>query len=633
MARSIGSLRSSSACPLFFGLLAMLSTVSSVTRAFAAGATAQPTDEMAISGSPRELIPQTQASEAGILNGLHVSGYGNQTFGMWQNPTALRDFTPSRNNLGVSRSLLQVDENYRFNENNTFFMREWFVYEPPYSFDSANIKNYSLGITPALQGITANRGTPSYGHFMNDWNNVYSVRDAWWENKQGPLTLFVGNQTVVWGESLAFRVGDVVNPTDTTWAFGFANLEQSRVPQWMIHPILNVPELGPLSSNFIEAVVEPGFAPLWYENDYADGRYYQEGIKAGRVAIGAPSAERGPSSRFDIHYDNQAKFGLNAPLLTGGFTAQPAAHEFWSCTQLAGLVRPGFIPKGTPQRNCNLGFSKNNDPLGITGDQSLVDIGSWRIPGMQPQNWNVGARYHTLLGATELTALYYLDNTYGLAEGFPGSLRWTPFTNLWNYFYPQVNEVGLTANRPLPVPGSFSEVLPLIGRAEAVYVNHQSFPDMRPTSLSAVRYSDVVKWMAAIDMDQAYAPWLTSTGNLTANLEADDFITMDNAKTMPFNGNDVSEANNKNEVNLLFNLGTSWWWGDFEPTWTMIYNPKGNTFLLFPAIVLNPPWTKKYFMKLQAIEVLGSDRESAGGGLFKGESLLTAQFQYNFNLL
>jgi hypothetical protein len=44
-------------------------------------------------------------------------------------------------------------------------------------------------------------------------------------------------------------------------------------------------------------------------------------------------------------------------------------------------------------------------------------------------------------------------------------------------------------------------------------------------------------------------------------------------------------------------------------------------------------WTKKYFLKLQAIYVLGSDRESAGGGLFKGESLLTAQLQYNFNLL
>ena len=65
----------------------------------------------------------------------------------------------------------------------------------------------------------------------------------------------------------------------------------------------------------------------------------------------------------------------------------------------------------------------------------------------------------------------------------------------------------------------------------------------------------------------------------------------------------------------------------------MIYAPKGNPFLLFPSFVLNPPWTKKYFMKLRAIELRSGDRESVGGGLFKGESLLTAQLQYNFNLL
>ena len=51
-------------------------------------------------------------------------------------------------------------------------------------------------------------------------------------------------------------------------------------------------------------------------------------------------------------------------------------------------------------------------------------------------------------------------------------------------------------------------------------------------------------------------------------------------------------------------------------------------------MVLNPPWTKKYFMKLQAIEVFGGDNAYVqGGGVLKGQSLLTAQFQYNFNLL
>ena len=56
--------------------------------------------------------------------------------------------------------------------------------------------------------------------------------------------------------------------SDTCWAFGFANLEQSRVPQWMIHPILNLPEAGPFNSNFAEAIIQPGWQPnYWPEQE------------------------------------------------------------------------------------------------------------------------------------------------------------------------------------------------------------------------------------------------------------------------------------------------------------------------------------------------------------------------------
>jgi hypothetical protein len=144
-------------------------------------------------------------------------------------------------------------------------------------------------------------------------------------------------------------------------------------------------------------------------------------------------------------------------------------------------------------------------------------------------------------------------------------------------------------------------------------------------------WSDVVKYMLAVDLDQAYAPWLTSTGNLSANLEVLHSIVMDNAKTF-YLGNDLNSHQLKNDVSVLFNIGTSWWWSDFAPTWTMIWNPKGDNFALFPSIILNPPWTKKYFMKLQAIELLGGDKEW-GTGLFKGQNYLIAQFQYNFNVM
>jgi hypothetical protein len=53
---------------------------------------------------------------------------------------------------------------------------------------------------------------------------------------------------------------------------------------------------------------------------------------------------------------------------------------------------------------------------------------------------------------------------------------------------------------------------------------------------------------------------------------------------------------------------------------------------MFPSLQLAPPWTDKYLMKLQWIEVLGTDKFEVDGGVFKGRSLLVAQFQYNFTL-
>ncbi len=81
-------------------------------------------------------------------------------------------------------------------------------------------------------------------------------------------------------------------------------------------------------------------------------------------------------------------------------------------------------------------------------------------------------------------------------------------------------------------------------------------------------------------------------------------------------------------------MGTSWYYGDFAPTWTMIYGCKANMFLMFPAITLNPPWTKKYFVKLQAIEILGGDRQAAQvSGSLKGQSFVSALLQYNFDIM
>jgi hypothetical protein len=562
----------------------------------------------------------SSAGESGILSGLHVSGFLSQTFGMWQNPTALRDLTTSRNNLATSRTWLQVDENYQLDQNNSFFMREWFVYEPPYSFNSAN-------------GIGA-RGNYFY--------NQYTVRDAWWQNKWGPLTTYFGNQIVVWGQSLAFRVGDVVNPTDTTWAFGFANLEQSRIPQWMIHPILNLPEFGPTSSNFIEGILIPRYQPMWNSCDYADHRYDGEcNVNAGSVNNGFPAGVGfDPSGRFGVHLTNrldppESTFVLN-PALPGNGAFPPFGEPLQNKRLiLSPINNMFFLCSNAPAIFANPVPPRLRHPCGPGAAAGVINVGQWKIPADTIANWTEGARFHTLVGPAELTAFVY--DPFSM---YPNTYYQQGTNNFRNKFNPELL-TGVTGDMPIPMPSSLSEYLPFVGRAEAVYANHQGVNTWDVIgNPGGVRFTDSVDYMLALDVDQAYAPWLTATGNVSANVEFQDFITLDGANSMmeafgPYTGGaDEGESNIKNNVSMLFNLGTSWLWNDIAPTWTMIFSPKGRTFLLFPSIVLNPPWTKAYFLKLQAIEIMGGDLNySQGGGTFKGESQLLAQFQYNFNLL
>jgi hypothetical protein len=277
---------------------------------------------------------------------------------------------------------------------------------------------------------------------------------------------------------------------------------------------------------------------------------------------------------------------------------------------------------------CMNHLSKHFNTAGALGDGAATDLGRFRIRGYSPQFWNEGLRYHTLIGDTELTSFVFYDNTN---QGVEGSAKWVPYTNLFEYDTAAEVLAGATANRPVPLPETVAEHFPIVAKAEAVYINHKEFDDLRPYVLTTRRFSDVVNWLAALDVTNAYAPWLSSTGDLSANLEMFDSIPLDMAKAM--------DANNRNQVHLLknpvqvlFNAGTSWYYGDIAPTWTMIYGVKGNTFLMFPSVTLNPPWTKKYFVRFSAIQVLGGDRQSVQGGTFKGQSFLSALLQYNFQL-
>ena len=112
---------------------------------------------------------------------------------------------------------------------------------------------------------------------------------------------------------------------------------------------------------------------------------------------------------------------------------------------------------------------------------------------------------------------------------------------MWRYGYPDIQEAGVTVDRPMPAPASIAEYFPAVFRGEMLYQNHTSLESNEFQNMNGQRWSDVVKYMLAIDLDQAYAPWLTSTGNLSANLEMIQTTIMDNCK-LCYTGNDLECA-------------------------------------------------------------------------------------------
>ncbi len=64
----------------FFAIAALVFPVA--VSAYAADLTVQPVDRLNVTNSISGLLPQQQASESSWLEGLHVSGYASQTFGM-----------------------------------------------------------------------------------------------------------------------------------------------------------------------------------------------------------------------------------------------------------------------------------------------------------------------------------------------------------------------------------------------------------------------------------------------------------------------------------------------------------------------------------------------------------------------
>ena len=73
-----------------------------------------------------------------------------------------------------------------------------------------------------------------------------------------PVSLRLGRQQVIWGESDQFRLMDIVNPLDLTWHLQQDDWDKLRIPLWMVKGIWDMGEIGPISNAFTEVLWSPG---------------------------------------------------------------------------------------------------------------------------------------------------------------------------------------------------------------------------------------------------------------------------------------------------------------------------------------------------------------------------------------
>jgi hypothetical protein len=124
------------------------------------------------------------------------------------------------------RNTLQVETTAKLTPEVTFFLLTRGYYEG--SWDLGNRLDKSPEDRNAVPG-----GDPMKEDF--------EAREYHVTAKMGDFTFKLGRQQVVWGESDAIRISDIINPLDLSWHYNLDNWEDMRIPLRMANIIYSPP--------------------------------------------------------------------------------------------------------------------------------------------------------------------------------------------------------------------------------------------------------------------------------------------------------------------------------------------------------------------------------------------------------
>ncbi len=93
---------------------------------------------------------------------------------------------------------------------------------------------------------------------IDNFKQSYDLWECYADLSRGPLFFRIGRQNLSWGETDVFRLLDSINPLDNTFGGPFEDLDDRRIPLWMIRGSYNIGNVGPVKSLSVEGFWVPG---------------------------------------------------------------------------------------------------------------------------------------------------------------------------------------------------------------------------------------------------------------------------------------------------------------------------------------------------------------------------------------
>jgi hypothetical protein len=506
-----------------------------------------------------------------------VYGFLRNNLGVF---TQTQEEAQNGNQLATARTWLRVYGDYKVSDKLRFWTAIQGVYEPWYKVEQG------AGV-PENGGTQIHRrsGWKTYSEF-DDINDV--IREAyvsWTPTKDHNIRF--GRQIAIWGEALTSRVGDVIHPDDVRWGFAFANLEDTRIPQYMVRAIHGIPSIA---SSF-EWIVQP----LLLQSEYSVNRLpYPASLGGGYPQRFAPYSEQ--------RVDPPFAFGSGYPAwpLTSTFVNIPGVGPF-----------PMF---GVPN------VHRTTYPDGFEDTRF----------GFRTSTVFSGYSFGLMYWHTQWTGVPLIERgaTHGVAipagalgPGFP------PFNVPYQDYdltYPTMDYIGFYMNKQLPWPG--------VIRAEVMYSPNMPFNtfNIGPYENGIVR-RDNLKYMIAYDLTGYFMPQWHPTDAINVSLEHIGEWTPNSSDLQATNAQGVYATKQPN-YHAAFNvhIWTSWLYNKVTTDLIVGYDTWGNSGIVMPSVKYTFPWlNEKLSAELKYIGIYG-DNKYTNMGTFKGKDMVLLTTQFNF---